>query len=378
LRRRRVNAILNIDEMRERAKCLPRPVFDAIDGGGGDEITMRANRSAYQRLWLKPRALADVGQVDTSTTALGQRISMPLMLDPCGFARMAHRDAELAVARAAGLAKTVFAVASGSSYSLEEIAQVASGPLWYQLYLPPERRRAEELVARAENAGYKVLCVTIDIPIFSKRERDYRNKLTVPLKMSPKLLLAGLSNPSWTINFVLGRVARGGSYRSVRRALWEFSNTVTQATPVTMADVRWLRQRWKGKLVVKGVQRGDECEAIIDVGVDGLVVSNHGGRNLDMVRATIDVLPEVVNVVKGRAEVFIDGGIRRGADAVKAVALGATACLVGRPYMFGLAVGGEAGVARVLEIFRTEITQTMAFLGCSTVSDIGPDVVAKE
>jgi isopentenyl diphosphate isomerase/L-lactate dehydrogenase-like FMN-dependent dehydrogenase len=196
--------------------------------------------------------------------------------------------------------------------------------------------------------------------------------------MSPRLLLTGLSNPSWTINFVLGRVGRGGSYRSVRKALWEFSNTVTQATPVTMADVRWLRQRWKGKLVVKGVQRGDECEAIIDVGVDGLVVSNHGGRNLDMVRATIDVLPEVVNVVKGRAEVFIDGGIRRGADAVKAVALGATACLVGRPYMFGLAVGGEGGVARVLEIFRTEITQTMAFLGCSTVSDIGPDVVAKE
>jgi len=377
----RIASVLNIDEMREKAKWLPTAVFDAIDGGAGDELTMRANRSAYQCIWLRPRALVDVSSIDTSTTVLGQKISFPLMLDPCGFARMAHSAAEIAVARAAGSAGTVFVVSGAASYSLEDIAKTATGPLWYQLYVPRDRDVAESLIERVEKAGYPVLCVTIDTAIAGKRERDYRNKLTVPVTMSPQLIFSALSNPRWAVDFMLGRVGGSGvsgSYDAVRTAFWNLGNTVNHLKSVTVDDIRWIRERWKGKLVLKGIMRGDECPQLIDLGVDGLVVSNHGGRNLDCVRPAITVLPEVISAVAGRAEVFIDGGIRRGTDVVKALAFGARACLVGRPYMFGLAVAGEAGVARVLEIFRTEVEQTMGLLGCPTVADIDSSFVFSE
>jgi len=379
LLRGRVDNVLNVEEMRTRAQWLPRAIFDVIDGGASDEITLRANRSAFERIWLRPRALADVSRRDLSTTVLGQPISMPLMLDPCGFARMANSEAELAVARAAGRARTVYAVSGTPSYPLEEIARAATGPLWYQLYVPPDRAAGEALVDRVAKAGYGALCVTIDTGVTPKRERDYRNHLSVPLKMSPRLLWTGMSNPIWAKDFVLGKVGhRGvspGLTSDVRTAYWSFAKTVQNMRPVTVSDVRWIRDRWKGKLLLKGVTRGDECSEMIDMGVDGIVVSNHGGRNLDCVRATIDILPEVVKAVDGRAEVFIDGGIRRGTDVVKALALGARACLVGRPYLFGLAAGGEAGVARILEIFRNEIEHTMAMMGCATVSDIDASLV---
>lgn len=379
--RRNVSEVLNVEEMRQRARWLPRAVFDAIDGGATDEVTLRANRSAFERIWLRPRALADVERRDISTTVFGQRISMPLMLDPCGFARMANSQAELAVARAAGRAGTIFAVSGVASYSLEEIANAASGPAWYQLYLAPERDRTHALINRVERAGYSALVVTIDSPVSPKRERDYRNKLTVPLKMSPRLLLTGLTNPLWTMDFILGRAGRGrgfSGYTAMRTAMWNLSNTVANQGSVTAADVRWIRDVWKGKLLLKGVMRGDECEQMVDLGVDGIIVSNHGGRQIDGVRATIDILPEVVKAVGGRIDVFVDSGIRRGTDVVKAIALGARACLIGRPYMFGLAVAGEAGVARVLEIFKVEIEQTMGLVGCATVSDIDSGIVEVE
>jgi isopentenyl diphosphate isomerase/L-lactate dehydrogenase-like FMN-dependent dehydrogenase len=380
LLRKPVDKILNIEEMRAQARWLPRAVFDAIDGAAGDEITLRANRTAFDDIWLRPRALADVSTRDLSTTVLGQPISMPLMLAPCGFARMANSQAELAVARAAGRAGTLFAVSGSASYLVEEIVQTATGPLWYQLYLPPNEGAAAELIDRVEAAGYDVLCITIDTAVTPKRERDYRNKLSVPLKMSPRLALAGLSNPVWAKDFVLGKVGTRGSAPGVmggaRTAYWSFAKTVQNMRPVTMTDLRHLRARWKGKLVVKGVMRGDECKAMVDAGVDGIVVSNHGGRNLDCVRPSIRILPEVVEAVDGHAEVYVDSGIRRGTDVIKALALGARACLVGRPYMFGLAVGGEAGVARVLEIFRNEIEHSMALMGCASVSDIDESMVA--
>jgi isopentenyl diphosphate isomerase/L-lactate dehydrogenase-like FMN-dependent dehydrogenase len=377
--RRSVGDVLNIEEMRTRAQWLPRAVFDAIDGGASDEITLRANRTAFEKLWLRPRALADVSKRDLSTTALGTKISMPLMLAPCGFGRMANSQAELAVARAAGQAGTVFAISGSASYSPEDIAKVATGPLWYQMYLPGDRESTQALLDRVERAGYGVLCVTIDTPVTPKRERDYRNKLVMPLQFSPSLLMTGMSNPAWAKDFLMGRVgdrgAAGHIFGGVRTAYWNFAKTVRNVRPVTFADVRWLREHWKGKLVIKGVMRGDECPEMVEVGVDGIVVSNHGGRNLDCVRATIDILPEVLSAVGGRVEVFVDGGIRRGTDVVKAIALGAQACLIGRPYLFGLAAGGEAGVARVIEIFRNEIEHTMAMAGCATVGDIDSSLV---
>lgn len=378
MRSSRVARVINVAEMREHAKRLPRAVFDAIDGGATDEITLRANRSTYDGIWLAPRALVDVSTLDISTSVFGDRISMPLMLDPCGFARMAHGEAELAVSRAAGKAGTCFVVSGAASYPLEAVAAASSGPLWYGLYLPPDRGFAKELLTRARDVGYRAVCITVDSPIMGKRERDYRNKLTSPLKMSPRLLLAGASSPSWAYGFLFGRVGRGDAYRNVMIAYRDFANTIQTAKPVTFDDLEWIREQWEGPLVVKGIQRADECPRIADLGVDGVVVSNHGGRHLDTVRATIAVLPEVVETVGDRVEVFIDGGIRRGTDVVKALALGARACLIGRPYMYGLAVAGEAGVTRVIEIFRTEITQAMALLGCPTVSDITPDLVTAE
>jgi isopentenyl diphosphate isomerase/L-lactate dehydrogenase-like FMN-dependent dehydrogenase len=377
-----VDNAISVDEMRRQAlRRLPRAVFDAIEGAAGDEITMRANREALEQIRLRPRALADVRTRDLSTTVLGQPVTMPVLLAPCGMARMADSEAELAVARSAQRAGTVFAISGASSYSLEDIAGAATGPLWYQLYLPPTRDGAAALIARVEHAGYPVLCVTVDTAVEITRERDVRNRLTLPIRPTPRLVLSGLSRPRWSKDFVLGKVGHGHSMhgfgRAVRTAYQNLAATIENLTPVTFDDLAWLRERWDGKLVVKGILRGDECERMVDLGVDGIVVSNHGGRTVDCVMPTIEALPEVVEAVAGRAEVFVDGGVRRGTDVVKALALGARACLVGRPYMYGLGAGGEAGVDRVLAILRAELERAMALLGCATVADIDGSIVAQ-
>jgi isopentenyl diphosphate isomerase/L-lactate dehydrogenase-like FMN-dependent dehydrogenase len=372
--------VYSVDAMTARARRrLPRGVFDAIEGGAGDEVTLRANREALQRLYLRPRALADVSRRDLSTTVLGQPVRMPVLLAPCGMARMADSDAELAVARAAGRAGTIFAVSGASSYSLEEIARAATGPLWYQLYLPPERAVADALLARVERAGYGVVCVTIDTAVEITRERDIRNRLTLPLRITPQLIAGGATRPAWAKDFLLGRVGQAhrmhGFGGAVRTAYQNLVGTIENLVPVTHDDLAWLRERWPGRLVVKGVLRGEDCERMIALGVDGIVVSNHGGRTVDGLAPTIDVLPEVVEAAAGRAEVLIDGGFRRGTDVAKALALGARACLVGRPYMFGLAAGGEAGVDRVLAILAGELERAMALLGCATVADLDASIV---
>ncbi len=367
--------------MAERARRrLPRGVFDAIEGAAGDEVTMRANRTAMEAFWLRPRALADVALRDLSTTVLGQPVSMPVLLAPCGMARMANSEAEIAVARASARADTVFVVSGASSYSLEDIAAAADGALWYQLYLPPRRQDATALLERVRGAGYGTLCVTIDTAVEITRERDVRNRLTLPLKITPRLLATGMSRPAWAKDFLLGRVGQGHSMhgfgRAVRTAYQNLADTIENLVPVTFDDVAWLREQWAGKLVIKGVLRGDECARMVDLGVDGIVVSNHGGRTVDCVPPAIQALPEVVEAVAGRAEVLVDGGFRRGTDVIKAIGLGARACLVGRPYMYGLAAYGEAGVDRVLSIFRSELERAMALLGCATVGDIDESLVS--
>lgn len=378
VQQRRLDGVVNTADMRERARrVLPRAVFDAIDGGATDEITLRENRAALDRTWLRPRALADVSRRDTSTTVLGQRISMPLMLDPCALARVCHPEGEVAVASAAGKAGTIYAVASASGHPLDRIVEAATAPLWYQLYMPSDREALGLLLDRIHHAGFAALCVTIDSPVLHKRERDLHNHLTLPLRLSRRTVLAAASRPRWSFGYVFGGLRRGRRIEigGGSRAVEAISRTVREQAPVTLADVEWLREHWKGKLVLKGVMRADECRDIVDRGVDGIIVSNHGGRVLDSLRATIDVLPEVVEAADGRVEVFLDSGIRRGTDVVKALALGARACLIGRPYLFGLAAGGEPGVARVLEIFQAEIEQTMALMGCATVADIDRSLV---
>ena len=374
---RALRGVYNVEDLRRRARRrVPKAVFDVIDGGSGDDVTLHANREAFQRIWLRPRAMQDVSKVDLTTIVLGEQISMPLMLDPCSFARMCDSQAELAVARAAGRAGTVFAVAGGASETPEDIAKVATGPLWYQLYMHPDDDQTRALLDRVEGAGYRTLCVTVDTMIRPYRETDLRNGVTLPVQITPKLMLAGLSRPRWAKDFLLGKSGSSYRLRGARAAYDHFAEAILHIKSVTFTELGWLRERWQGPLVVKGIMRGDEVPAMIDAGVDGFVVSNHGGRNLDGVPATIDVLPEVVEAAGGRAEVFLDGGIRRGTDVVKAMALGADAVLMGRPYMFGLAANGEAGVEQALDLMRNEIHRAMAFCGAPNVAGIDASMVS--
>ncbi|ODU01781.1 MAG: hypothetical protein ABS81_19760 [Pseudonocardia sp. SCN 72-86] len=400
MRAGRLAHVHNVEDMRSLARRrLPRAVFDIVDGGAGDEVTLRRNRESLDRIVLRPRALADVTKVDTTTTILGDQVSVPFMLAPCSSARMCHSASEPAVARAAGRLGTAFAVAGGASEKPEVIARSATGPLWYQLYMKPEHRANVELIDRVEGAGYRVLCVTVDSAIKPYREKDLRNRVGIPLKITPQLVMAGASRPLWARDYLLGsaglgRVAaklakRGGSgpapseqpagpavdVMAAKRAYDNLADAISHVKSVTPEDIRWLRERWDGPLVVKGILRSDEVPILVDLGVDGIVVSNHGGRNMDGAPATIDVLGEVVDAAAGRAEVFLDSGVRRGADVVKAVALGAQAVLVGRPYMYALAAAGEAGVDRVLDLLRNEVVRVMSQLGAASVADIDSSLV---
>lgn len=365
--------LLNVADVEHAARRrLPGIVWDVIAGGAGDEITLRMNRDALARVSLRPRALADVRQRDLSTTVLGQRVSMPVLLAPTGFNRMAHREAEIAAARAASGAGTVFTLGTVTTFTPEDVARATSGPKWFQLYLRSGRDETEALLQRAAAAGYLALVVTVDTALTGIRERDLRNQLTVPLRITPRLIAQAATRPQWALDFAFGGSGRGSQgYGDLLRSIRTVGTLIKQsARQVTEGDLRWLRSRWKGPLLVKGILRGEDCERLLHIGVDGIVVSNHGGRQLDSVPATIDALPEIVDAVNGRAEVFVDGGFRRGVDVAKALAIGARAVLVGRPYIYGLAVAGEAGVRRVLEMFAAELDHTLALLGCARPSEL--------
>jgi isopentenyl diphosphate isomerase/L-lactate dehydrogenase-like FMN-dependent dehydrogenase len=279
---------------------------------------------------------------------------------------MAHRQAELAVARAAGEAGIAFALSTISSYPFEEVAGAATGPRWFQLYPAVFEGKLAETLGRVKEAGFYALCVTVDSAVSGIRERDVRNNITIPLRLTPRLMFEVARRPRWATDFLRGGVGQGSQGMGPRRVSYADALKTTQlsARPVTLDEIAEIRRLWSGPLVVKGILRGEDCPALLNLGVDGIVVSNHGGRFLDTVPATISVLPHVVDAVNGKAEVFIDGGIRRGVDVVKALALGAHACLIGRPYLYGLTVGGQAGVARVIDILRMEIDRTLALVGC--------------
>ena len=374
----RISRLLTVDDFEARARRLPRPVFDLIASGAGDELTLRANRAAFDRVVLRPRALRDVAQRNLETTVVHQPVALPLLLGPCGFARMIDPAGELAVARAAAAAGTVYVLSSGASVGVEAVAAAVGGRhLWLGLYLQPDRAQTERLVAGAERAGCTGLCLTIDGAVQVARPRDYRNRVTVPLRPTARLLVDGLRNPRWLWHFLRGRVARRPAVAATATDYWHLATRVVHSKSVTVRDLHWLRERWHGPLIVKGVMRAEECEALTACGVDAVVVSNHGGRLLDGTGATLDALAEIVEALDGRAEVLLDGGVRRGGDIVRAVALGARACMIGRPYLWGLAAGGEGGVARVLEIYRRELDQVMALTGCASIAEIDAGIAGR-
>jgi len=371
------DAVTVADVERIARRRIPRVIYDTLAGGAGDEVSLRANRAAFERIIFRPRALGHVALPDLTTAVLGDQVSMPVLLAPTGAGRVVSGGAELAVARAARRAGTIYMQSSVTGFALEDVARAGSGgPLWFQLYLPAEREGLADLIARVAEAGYTALAITVDTPVFGNRDRDRRNRI-LGSTIRPRFLLQGATHPRWAVEFVRGnvlpRTSAGGAQRMSPRQT--AATIMASARPVGWDDVRAVRDLWQGPLLIKGVMRPDECAGLVELGVDGIVVSNHGGRQLDGVAATVDVLPSVVDAVDGRAEVFVDGGFRRGTDVVKALALGARAVFVGRPYLYGLAAAGQSGVEVVLEMFRAEVAQTMALVGAARVSDIDRSLV---
>ena len=368
---------LNIAELRRLARRrLPRGVFGYIDGGAEDEVTLRANTAAYRRRWFAARVLRDMSAVDTGVTLLGQPLPIPLVLAPTGFTRIADPQGELAVARAAARAGLPYCLSTMSTRSIEEVAAVTGGTLWFQLYLQRDRGVVRELVQRARAAGYAVLMPTVDVAALGRRERDVRHGFTLPPQLEWRTLFDGLRRPGWTWDFIrsepimlanfLGRSSADGS---TPVALAEYIKSQFDPT-VNWRDLDWLRTLWDGPLVIKGIQSVADAALAAERGCQAIVLSNHGGRQLDGAPAPVDLVAPVVDAVAGRAAVICDGGVRRGSDIVKAIALGADACMAGRFYLYGLGAGGEPGVDYAIELLADEIRRTMALIGCAAMDRI--------
>jgi L-lactate dehydrogenase (cytochrome) len=382
----RLDKIANVADARRIAKrTLPGVVFDYVDGAADDERTMHANVAAYDDIVFRPRMGIKMESPDLTTTVLGTPVSMPLLLAPTGLVRIMHPDGAVGAARAAASRGTLSVLSTVAGSSIGEVAPVAPGTVWFQLYAGGGRADADRLVERAEEAGVEVLVVTIDTPALGNRERDRHHGVAPPLRMDAHNAIhlgpQVLGRPVWTYRMARDGVntmrrSRSGNGSADDGQARGFSMLKMVASPFSWADIEYLRGRWAGKLAVKGLLGGPDARIAADLGSDAVIISNHGGRQLDGAPATFRVLPEVVDAVGDSAEVLLDGGIRRGTHVVKAVALGARAVFIGRPYLYGLAAGGQPGIEHILDLFRSEIARTMVLLGCPAVSDLGPDWVS--
>lgn len=359
--------------MREAARRrLPRPIFDFADGGAEDEATLRGNEEAFRRWRFLPRPLEGAGTRDQSVSLFGQTLASPVLIGPTGLAGLFWPRGEIAAARAAAAAGTVYCLSHGSVCSIEDLAAHHQGPRWMQVFIYRDRAFTRELTERARDAGYQALVLTIDNQLLGKRERDLANGFSIPPRFSGRQWLAMASRGRWawsmrrelrTLTF--GNYVRPGSRESLATLAGRMGSLLDPA--MRWDDVAQLRAQWRGPLLLKGVLHPEEARRALALGVDGLIVSNHGGRQLDGAIASLDALPAIVAAVEDRIPVLIDGGVRRGADVVKALALGARAVLIARPQLWGLALAGEAGVAQVLEILRSEIDRAMGLLGAVDV-----------
>ena len=373
----------NIAALREEARrVLPRPVFDFVDGGAGEEHTLRRNVSAFDEIDLYPRPIGGSASRDLSTTLFGRRLSMPLIVPPTGLAGLLWPDGEAASARATTKAGSVYGLSHGSVCSLEELAETGVSPLWFQTYIFKDRGFTREQVARAQAAGYEALIVTVDTQLLGNRERDIRNGFIIPPRMSTREIVNMATKLGWlwrmrnTIpKITFGNYRRPGGAEDLT-SLAERMLTLPDSG-MQWRDIADVRAAWKGPLLLKGILHpADAAEAVAN-GVDGMFVSNHGGRQLDGAASALDALPRVADAVAGRAAVLLDGGIRRGTHIVKALALGADCCTIGRAQFWGLTVAGEAGVAHVFDIFRRELDLAMGLCGLADIASIGPDVLAR-
>jgi L-lactate dehydrogenase (cytochrome) len=375
--------VVNVEDFRPLARRrLPRVVFDYLDGGAEGEVTMRENRRAFDEVTFRPRHAVSVREVSLATRALGLDLSLPVILAPVGYSRMMHPGGEVAAARAAGSAGTAYMLSTISGYRLEDVKEASSGPVCYQLYMIGGRGAAEAAIARARAAGYSSLVVTVDTAVAGMRERDYRNGmkelvsggLFEKLPFLPQLL----ARPKWLASFL-----RDGGLPALHNIVIPGKGPMplmdvgaALAESVVWDDMEWIRRAWGGPIVIKGVLTSDDARRSVDEGASAVVVSNHGGRQLDGVAASLKALPEIVAAVGDRTEVLMDGGVRRGADVVKALCLGARAVLVGRAYVYALAAAGEAGVSCALEILREDLIRTLKLLGCPSTAALSSAYVS--
>ena len=375
---RTLRRAFSIDDVRELARRrLPGFIFDYLDGGADDEYTRGRNAQSFAALSLLQRVLVDVARVDTSTTLLGMPTSVPFILSSTGASRFYHPRGELAAARAAAAAKVIYGATSSAMYSLEDVAGVGEGPRFFQVYVFKDRSITGEYIRRCRAAGYGAMFLTVDCATAGNRERDLRNRLSIPPKATPRILWQLLKRPSWTLDYL-------------RNPGWRFPNVegyVDESTKddfgsvaewfagqldksFTWDDAEQLIREWDGQFVIKGITSVADARRAAEIGATGIVVSNHGGRQLDHAPTTLEVLPEIVDAVGDAIEVLVDSGFRRGTDIIKALALGARGVLVGKAYLYGLGAGGEAGVSRVIEILKNELERNMTLMGLRTIGDI--------
>ena len=381
--KRRLSKAADVNDLRAIAKRrLPGGVFDYIDGGAEDERSLDRNVSAFGELEFHPRVLNDVSTVDTSTTLLGKPVPMPLALSPTGFGRIAHSQGELAVARSAQRAGLPYSLSTMGTRSIEEVAHVNHGTKWFQVYTWKDRGLVKEMISRAEQAGYEALLLTVDTAVLGRRERDVRRGYTLPPKIGLDTIIDGMLHPGWTADFLQNdpitfanvSTADGGDGSGSAVNLAQYINSQFDQA-LSWADVEWLRSIWDGPLVLKGIQTVADATLAVDAGCEGIMLSNHGGRQLDDAPAIVELIQPVAEAVGGRIDIICDGGVRRGSDIVKALALGATACSIGRAYLYALGAAGEAGVDHLLGFLAEGMTRTMQLCGVNTIDDITPELV---
>jgi (S)-mandelate dehydrogenase len=360
----------NIEDMRSAAlRRLPKGIFEFIDRGAEDDDAMRNNREGLRRIRLRPHSMVDVSKRTSEVELFGRKLGMPLAIAPTGAAGLVCYRGEVALARAAAEARVPFTLATRSMSAIEDL-KAAGGTLWFQLYMWREREKTYELIERVKAAGIDALIVTIDVPVHGVREFNLRNGFTLPFRLSPRSTRDMLAHPKWLAGVI-------GRYYLKDGGMPDYESHPGIADNVVFEDIRELRKRWPRTLMIKGILRPADAVKAVDYGADAVIVSNHGGRGLDTAIATIDALPEIVDAVGKRATVLMDSGIRRGSDIVKALSLGASAVLSGRPCLYGLAVGGEQGAAKVLDILHHQLLTTMGQIGCPSIDRLGPQVLVR-
>lgn len=379
---RSIEECYNTDDYRALARRrLPPMIFDFLDGGSDDELSLKRNRAAFSDYEFLPRALTDITTVDTSTRLFGRDIAMPLMISPTGMSRMFHHSAEGAVARVAGREGIPYALSTMGTTTIEDIVPETSGPRVFQIYVMKDRAVTEDFIARTKASNYDGLILTVDTVITGNRERDRRHALSLPPKITPGNFLGFATRPGWSLPALrknpLDLVNLKASVKEElpgRYSLFEFGARQTDRS-LCWKDVEWIASRWGGPLSIKGIVTPEDAVRAHDHGATSVMLSNHGGRQLDGCVAPITQVASVARAVGGRMEIIVDGGVRRGADIVRALALGASACSIGRPYLYGLAAGGEAGVARVVATMREELERTLGLLGVTSLDQLNPDIL---